>query len=610
MKRKLRYGLATALIVGIFALLPFGARAEGGVLIDETNFPNAGFRRDVSKFDTNEDGKLSSGEIKAVTKINTCSADLTGIKNFTSLTDLCCYDSLLTNLDVSGCTSLTYLSCSGIQLTNLDVSGCTSLDCLYCDKNQLTNLDVSSCTSLKMLDCNNNQLTNLDVSGCTSLDYLDCGNNQLIELDVSGCTSLKELKSGNNQLTKLDVSGCTPLTYLYCSENQLTKLDVRNNTQLHDLYCNYNQLTELTMGYKKSLKHLECVDNHLTELDLSECVNGFTPKLYLYGNGMKKLYIDENSYFRKILQQGYCKYEYIYDLKSGGEWYLYHYSDGESSMTIDTRVSVVLLPMDLSTATATLEKTSYTYNGKEQKPKLKSVTVNGITLKEGTDYTVTAPTGCKNVGTYTYKISGMGRCKGTLKASFKINKAASKITLKAQTKKYNAKAQAYSSKVTKSGSSGKVTYNYYSDSQCKKGVEPAKVKNAGTYYVRATLAADTNYEKVTSEPVKFTIQKVANPLKLTVKKSATVKLATLKKKNAVVKCITVKKNAGAVSYKLTGVKKASFKKYFAVNAKTGKITVKKGLKKGTYTLTVAVTAKGNANYKNGTEKITFKIVVK
>ena len=57
--------------------------------------------------------------------------------------------------------------------------------------------------------------------------------------------------------------------------------------------------------------------------------------------------------------------------------------------------------------------------------------------------------------------------------------------------------------------------------------------------------------------------------------------------------------------------KSKFKKYFAVNTKTGKITVKKGLKKGTYKVKVKVKAAGNANYKASKEKtVTVTVKVK
>ena len=250
------------------------------------------------------------------------------------------------------------------------------------------------------------------------------------------------------------------------------------------------------------------------------------------------------------------------------------------------------------------------YDGKAKNPGVKSVVVEGQTLVEGTDYTVTAPAGRTDAGTYTYTITGKGIYTGKVTASFKLNQAASKITLKAQSKTYTGKALKYTGKVTKSGSTGKVTYTYYSDKAGKKQVKAANVKKAGTYYVRATLKDDKNHKAATSNLVKFTIKKAANTLTLKVTKNKTFKAANLKKKKAVVKLITVKKKSGAVTYKLKSVKKKTYKKYFAVNAKNGKITVKKGLKKGTYTLTVAVTSKGDTNHNKKTQNVTIKIVVK
>lgn len=57
---------------------------------------------------------------------------------------------------------------------------------------------------------------------------------------------------------------------------------------------------------------------------------------------------------------------------------------------------------------------------------------------------------------------------------------------------------------------------------------------------------------------------------------------------------------GRVTYELAGVTKKKFKKYFKVNAKSGRITVKKGLKKGTYKVKVRVTAAGDANHNAAT----------
>lgn len=74
--------------------------------------------------------------------------------------------------------------------------------------------------------------------------------------------------------------------------------------------------------------------------------------------------------------------------------------------------------------------------------------------------------------------------------------------------------------------------------------------------------------------------------------------------------MTIDEPEGKVTYQLTSVSKKKYKKYFKVNAANGVITVKKKLKKGTYTLKVKVTAAGNANYKPLSRTVTVKVKVK
>lgn len=103
---------------------------------------------------------------------------------------------------------------------------------------------------------------------------------------------------------------------------------------------------------------------------------------------------------------------------------------------------------------------------------------------------------------------------------------------------------------------------------------------------------------------------------MTVKaKTVTVKGKSLKKKSksiAGTKALTVSKAEGKLSYKLASAKKGkkNFGKMFKVDAKTGKVTMKKGLKTGTYMVTVKVRAKGNANYLSSAWKsVTIKVKV-
>ena len=106
----------------------------------------------------------------------------------------------------------------------------------------------------------------------------------------------------------------------------------------------------------------------------------------------------------------------------------------------------------------------------------------------------------------------------------------------------------------------------------------------------------------------FKIVKAANTLKVT-GKTATAKYLSVKKKNVTLKVGKVLKFASKGQGTKTYAKKKGNKK-IVIDKKTGNVTVKKGLKKGKYKVTVAVKATGNANYKAKTVKVAFTVKVK
>lgn len=177
-----------------------------------------------------------------------------------------------------------------------------------------------------------------------------------------------------------------------------------------------------------------------------------------------------------------------------------------------------------------------------------------------------------------------------------VEKKNTVIAVPDKTVTYNGKTVT-SNKAKVVGSTGKVTYTYYSDSACKKKISAPK--NAGTYYVKAKVASDENY-KAASDTAKITIKKKAQSLSAKQTKSASFK--TLKTKNV---SVTFKKGIGKVTYSVV-VKKAKNKKYVSVNTSTGKVTIKKGAVKGTYR--VKVKYAGNTNYKAVTTMV--NVVVK
>lgn len=133
-------------------------------------------------------------------------------------------------------------------------------------------------------------------------------------------------------------------------------------------------------------------------------------------------------------------------------------------------------------------------------------------------------------------------------------------------------------------------------------------KDAGTYKV--TVSGKGRFTG--SASAEYTISKAGNPV--TVKgKTVKVKYKKVSKKAQKIKrakAISVKGAKGKVTYALASVKNAAFKKYFSVNTNKGVISVKKGLKKGTYRLKIRVKAAGDKNYNAKSQTAAVKITVK
>lgn len=126
----------------------------------------------------------------------------------------------------------------------------------------------------------------------------------------------------------------------------------------------------------------------------------------------------------------------------------------------------------------------------------------------------------------------------------------------------------------------------------------------------ATFVMPAGYVQITAsfkdkEPQNNTLSVRGKKTKLKAKK--------LKKKSQKVargKVMTVRNAQGRLTYKLLKVSKSRYKKYFKINSRNGVVTVKKKLKKGTYTIRCRVTASGNEAYKSGSRVVSFKITVK
>ena len=132
-------------------------------------------------------------------------------------------------------------------------------------------------------------------------------------------------------------------------------------------------------------------------------------------------------------------------------------------------------------------------------------------------------------------------------------------------------------------------------------------KGETTYMATFTNSAFTTQIKVVANIDQ--LPKLTNTITAKGKK-VNIKYTKIKNKAQSItakKAYTVSKAIGTKSYKLSSVSKSKFKKYFKVDVKSGKITIKKGLKRGTYKVKVKITAAGNDQYKSRSKTATLTV---
>ena len=91
---------------------------------------------------------------------------------------------------------------------------------------------------------------------------------------------------------------------------------------------------------------------------------------------------------------------------------------GKGNYAGTTSATFTISPAKLSSMT--LSQYSYTYDGIQKNPAVVVKSANGTTLKAGTDYDLSVPSGRIEPGSYTYTAKGKGNCEGTVVAVMKV----------------------------------------------------------------------------------------------------------------------------------------------------------------------------------------------
>ena len=192
----------------------------------------------------------------------------------------------------------------------------------------------------------------------------------------------------------------------------------------------------------------------------------------------------------------------------------------DAAYTGSSSVSYTITPANIKKAKIILEKTEFTYDGKQKMPKL-TITYGTYTLTEGIDYTLIYRNNV-SVGTASVKIKGKGNFTNSITLPFKI----------------------------------------------KKGSQIIPVPGRIPLYSKTDLAKK-------------------------------------KQKLSITKLVDLSNCEGKLSYE-----KLSGDSCLTISKSTGVITVKKGTKKGTYSMKVKITAAKTANVKKARKTVTIKIKVK
>ena len=225
---------------------------------------------------------------------------------------------------------------------------------------------------------------------------------------------------------------------------------------------------------------------------------------------------------------------------------------------LETAEIPALSRISISKASVTLSTSTYAYDGKAKKPGV-TVKLNGKTLKNGTDYTVSYSNNTK-VGTAKVTITGKGNYTGSVSKTFKIKNNFKKATVSGiSNKSYTGKNITQSITVKYNGKTLKKGTDYTVSYSSNKSIGTATVKIAGKGSYTGTITKTFKINPAKQEIQKLTAKSEAFFVDWAQKGSATgyeIQYATNSKFTSAKKVtITNNKTDKTTVSKLSGKKK-------------------------------------------------------
>ncbi|WP_299715649.1 hypothetical protein [uncultured Tenacibaculum sp.] len=243
--------------------------------------------------DIANDGQVPTTLIKVVTSLDVSNqniADLTGIQDFTALTDLNVETNVLTSLDLSSNVNLQNLNFDNNNITTLNLGSISKLISIEGRYNQLSTIDLSQNPDLTFINLRDNLFTTVNVASNPLLETINlraCSN--LTSIDISNNPNVKSLFFQDTALTGLDVSQNPLLETIVIERVNFNSIDVSNLPALIQLRIADNNFTSLDVSNNPALVRLECENNNLTYLNLKNGNNTNMPNSDFIATGNSSL---------------------------------------------------------------------------------------------------------------------------------------------------------------------------------------------------------------------------------------------------------------------------------------------------------------------------------
>ena len=203
---------------------------------------------------------LKSVNVTGCDKLSTLRLKNTGITSLDvtknpKLDTLDCSKTKLTSIDVSHNPTLFNLCVTGTDISTLDVTKNLKLIDLQLANTKIRSIDVSQNKNLQSLTIHDCFMDTLDITQNLYLVNLFANNNNFTELNVENNKKLKYLEVSGNKLIKLDVQQNPELIKLDCESNDLSTLDLTHNAKLKLLNCGKNHLYDIQFAQDASVRN-------------------------------------------------------------------------------------------------------------------------------------------------------------------------------------------------------------------------------------------------------------------------------------------------------------------------------------------------------------------